>query len=263
MPSRAVRQQPQYEIEMVIATRGNVSLLKLLDHMCSATNAKKSMQYYLQKPCRFIYNTTGPYCVEKFFKHSPLEQSLTFFSMCRPLESMQELMELSNRWRKGDEHSATEFDILSAYSMSYKAQTKEQCIVPWTASGAKLPFFPKTVERRLTRKGPGDVTPWRKLEEALSQLDEELAINLQGGPDIRTMVAGESQEGDEEAGHSLFSGVPYDRATTSQECRGMMPENLQSPKQRPVKDNLKRKTISKNAEDVTTAEAIGRLVRGY
>ena len=263
MPSRAVGKKPQYEIELVVATRGNVSLLTILDHMVEATKAKNSIEVYLERPCRFIYNTTGPYCVEKFLKHSPLKQSLTFFSMCRPLESMQELMELSNRWRKGDEQTATEPDILSAYSMSYKAQTKEQCIVPLTASGAKLPFFPKTVERRLTRKGPGDVTPWRKLEEALSQLDEELAIALQGGPDIRTMVAGESQEGDEEAGHSLFSGVPYDRATTSQECRGMMPENLQSAKQRPVKDNWKRKKISKNAEDVTTAEAIGRLVKGY
>ena len=45
---------------------------------------------------------------------------------------------------------------------------------------AELPPFPKAVQRRLTRKGPGDVNPWRKLAEASSQLDEELAMNLDG-----------------------------------------------------------------------------------
>ena len=79
MPSRAVSQPPQYEIEMVIATSGNFSLLKLLDYMCSATNEKKPMKYYGNKPCRYIYQTTGPYCVERFFKSSVLQQSIFFF----------------------------------------------------------------------------------------------------------------------------------------------------------------------------------------
>ena len=40
MPSRALSQPAEWEIEMVIATRGNLSLLKLLDHMCIATNRR-------------------------------------------------------------------------------------------------------------------------------------------------------------------------------------------------------------------------------
>ena len=81
MPSRAVRQPPQYEIEMVIATSGNLSLLKLLDYMCSATNEKKPMKYYGNKPCRYIYQTTGPHCVERFFKSSVLQQSIICFNV--------------------------------------------------------------------------------------------------------------------------------------------------------------------------------------
>ena len=79
MPSRAVSQPPEYEMEMVIATRGNCSLLKLLDYMSSATNEKKPMKYYGNKPCRYIYPTIGPHCVERFFRSSVVQQSIIVY----------------------------------------------------------------------------------------------------------------------------------------------------------------------------------------
>ena len=41
MAARALSQQPEWEIETVVATRGNKSLLRILEHMITATQEKK------------------------------------------------------------------------------------------------------------------------------------------------------------------------------------------------------------------------------
>ena len=133
---------------------------------------------------------------------------------------MRELMELSASWRKGDEHTVREFDVLSAFSMSYKGQPPARG-TQLSRPVAELPPFPKAVQRRLTRKGPGDVNPWRKLAEASSQQDDTKNIRKTPEP------ACEHTDASEEEGYLLLSGASDGPTTTGQERWGMMPEKLQ------------------------------------
>ena len=72
MASRARSRQREWEIEVVVASRGNPNLLELILHMDLATQEKFSMKAYLGRPCRYIYNTTGPVSVAHFFNYSEL-----------------------------------------------------------------------------------------------------------------------------------------------------------------------------------------------
>ena len=78
MASRASSQQKEWVIEVVVASRGNPNLLELLLHMDLATQDKCSMTAYLTRLCQYIYNTTGPVSVAKFFKHSEHGRSIIF-----------------------------------------------------------------------------------------------------------------------------------------------------------------------------------------
>ena len=99
--------------------------------------------------------------------------------MCRPLEDLGKLMELSSSWRTGYEHTSKEFDLLSAFSMSYKGQPPAR-VTQLSRPVAELPPFPKAVQRRLTRKGPSYLNPWKagklainyESAKALSQQDD-------------------------------------------------------------------------------------------
>ena len=72
MASRARSRQREWEIEVVVASRGNPNLLELILHLELATQEKSSMKAYLGRPCRYIYNTTGPVSVAHFFNYSEL-----------------------------------------------------------------------------------------------------------------------------------------------------------------------------------------------
>ena len=66
-------------MEMVIATRGNDSCLKVLEYMIIAKYEKDAMKIYDVWPCRYIYQTTGPKMLAKFFKKTRLQHSIIFF----------------------------------------------------------------------------------------------------------------------------------------------------------------------------------------
>ena len=119
MASRAQSQQSELEMEMFVASRGNPNLLQLLVHMKLATQVKCALQWYLDKPCRYIYNTTGPKSVAKFFKHSEHGRSILFFPMCRPIEKLDKQVLLDATGRIGGyDVSLKQYDVLSAFSMS-------------------------------------------------------------------------------------------------------------------------------------------------
>ena len=71
----------EWEIELVVATEGNQCLLEILEDMSPAMAEKSEMEYYDDKPCRFIYHTTGPKLVAKTLKTRGYEPRVTVFSM--------------------------------------------------------------------------------------------------------------------------------------------------------------------------------------
>ena len=135
---------------------------------------------------------------------------------------------------------------------------------------AELPPFPKDVQRRLTRKGPSHLNPWKAGKLAINYESAEALSQQDGIKNIRTSPepACEHTDGSEEEGYLLLSGVSNGPTTTSQERWDMMPEKLQREKRRaecalrPIKRNEKRKKITKRAENSTTPEAINRLIKG-
>ena len=127
------------------------------------------------------------------------------------------------------------------------------------------------MQRRLTRKGPSYLNPWRRGKlainsesaEALSQQDDTKIIQ-------KTLVpACEHTDGSGDEGYVFLSSDSNGPTTTSQEHWDMMPEKLRKEKrrvesaERPIEQDGRRKKISKRAENFTTPEAINMLIRGY
>ena len=81
MSSMTIRKQPEGEIELVVATRGNLIIPRLLDHMCEATREKGQVEAYHERACRYIYQTTGPQSVARFFRGIDFEDRIEF-SQC-------------------------------------------------------------------------------------------------------------------------------------------------------------------------------------
>ena len=59
---------PEWEIEVVVAEKGNPAILEILEDMKVSMAEKAHMQYYSDNPHRFIYRTTGPVRVGKTFE---------------------------------------------------------------------------------------------------------------------------------------------------------------------------------------------------
>ena len=53
--TKTMRHKHEWEIEVVVATEGNQCLLEILEDMSPAMAEKSKMEYYDDKPCRFIY----------------------------------------------------------------------------------------------------------------------------------------------------------------------------------------------------------------
>ena len=178
MASRKIFKRPEWEIEIVVATRGNQWLLALLWHMCVATedkNAKKG--YHLMKPCRYIYNTTGPTSVFNFFARSEYEPSIVFFSMCRPVSDLQSQVVLDATGRIGGyQPTLSRYDVLSAFSMSYQGMPAVSNS-PLSFLDVDLPLFPVTVNRRLRDNILGFVELPQAMQvrgEALPTIDSDI-----------------------------------------------------------------------------------------
>ena len=247
MPSRSLKQQEEWEMEMVIATSGNPIILKLLEHMIIYTSRNQSMTYYESKACRYIYYTTGPKSVRKFFKHTPMEQMITFFSMCRPVKKPKWVLDA-----KGDvagyAPTLKKYDVLSTFSMSYQGQSRSEGIILFYGL-ALLPPFPEIVLRRLKRKAPYDLKP-RKAETAgIHSVSRELMMQPSEGINNHWAIGPEDKLLDitDEEGYQFLSGCTETR------------ENAAG--QRASKKHGMTGKESRRGK-YSTPEVIGRLIRG-
>ena len=140
-------------MEVVIATKGNLFLLDILHGMSGAMAEKSKMEWYNDKPCRFIYNTTGPKLVGKTVQLHGYEPRVTVFSMCRPVPDLEKHLSLDDTGRVFCHRSGIEqYDVWSAFSMSYN--TGDPGTPPPLAMPlAQLPPYPlKKKRRRYTAK---------------------------------------------------------------------------------------------------------------
>ena len=117
---KVIRRKPEWEIEVVVAEKGNKAILDILRDMKISMAQKASMPFYTDKPCRFIYRTTGPVRVGKTLEEKGYQPQVTVFSMCRPVQDLEKLISLDNTGRVICGRSGMEsYDVLSAFSMSY------------------------------------------------------------------------------------------------------------------------------------------------
>lgn len=78
------------------------------------------MKFSADKPCRFIYRTTGPVRVRKTLEARSYQPHVTMFSMCRQVQDLEKLISLDGTGRVSCQQSGMEsYDVLSAFSMSY------------------------------------------------------------------------------------------------------------------------------------------------
>ena len=74
--------------------------------------------------------------------------------MCRPIKNLDKKVVLDETGRIGGyEPTLKKYDVLSAFSMSYRGQAAS-VQVPLASRFVELPPFPKAEKRRLDRKGP-------------------------------------------------------------------------------------------------------------
>ena len=162
--SRAPRQDAEWEMEVVIATRGNNALLGIIANMAQNYKARltgKYVTYYRKRPCRFIYQTTGPKALSRHLKTTGTAGSTHIFAMNRPSAEFRVQHLFSDQ---ASSHTATQtttiletaraYDILSAYSMSYRGSLKEPPPIDVQATNVELPVFPLPCARRIVGKQP-------------------------------------------------------------------------------------------------------------
>ena len=107
-------------MEVVIATKGNPFLLDILHGMSEALAEKSKMEYYNDKPCRFIYHTTGPKLLAKVLHAHGYEPHVRLLSMCRPVQDLEKHLSLDEAGRVSCHRSGIDqYDVWSALSMSY------------------------------------------------------------------------------------------------------------------------------------------------
>ena len=157
MRSRTLRLPPEWEIEVVIAKRGNPIILRILQHMCEATRAKNQLKGYMDRKCRYIYQTTGPQSVRRFFRGLDLSETIVFFSMCRPIEGLHTQFVFDGSGLiTGYEPQLFRFDVLSAFSMSYRS-LPPVISQPLARPDAVLPLVDIVLTGRLRNKSSGFV----------------------------------------------------------------------------------------------------------
>ena len=114
--------KPAWEIAVIVAGKGNTALLQILQDMKVAFAEKERNAWYLDKPCRFIYRTTGSIRVGKTLEERGYQPRVTVFSMCRPVEDLEKMLYLDSTGRVRCQRSDLQsYDVLSAFSMSYSA----------------------------------------------------------------------------------------------------------------------------------------------
>ena len=129
--------------------------------MSPAMAEKSKMEYYDDKPCRFIYHTTGPTLVAKTLKTRGYEPRVTVFSMCRPVRNLERHISLDGTGRVFCHRSGLKsYDVWSAFSMSYNTgdlRSPPSLAMPLT----RFPPDPKTKKRSLAQLPPDPETKKR------------------------------------------------------------------------------------------------------
>ena len=64
--TKTMRCRHEWEMEVVVATEGNQFLLDILQGMSGAMAEKSNMEWYNDKPCRFIYTRQAQSCWRKY-----------------------------------------------------------------------------------------------------------------------------------------------------------------------------------------------------
>ena len=155
MSARSMRRPPEWEMELVVAKRGKAFIPRILHHMCEATREKDQIESYIERKCRYIYQTTGPQSVARFLRGFDLSETIVFFSMCRPIEGLHTQFVIDGSGLiTGYEPQLFRFDVLSAFSMSYRGLSPV-ISAPLARPDADLPLLDIVLHRRLRNKSFG------------------------------------------------------------------------------------------------------------
>ena len=108
--------------------------------MKAAMAEKAKLKFYTDKPCRFIYRTTGPVLVGKTLEARGDQPHTTVFSMCRPVQDLETLISLDGTGRVICHRSGMKsYDVLSAFLMSYST-SNQQGLPPLAAPVPQTPL---------------------------------------------------------------------------------------------------------------------------
>ena len=119
-PIKTNRHKFEWKIEVVVAEKGDMAILHILEDLKAAMAEKGHMEYYNDKPCRFIYRTTGPVQAGRTLEARGYQPHVTVLSMCRPVSDLEKLITLDDTGRVSCRRSRMEsYDVWSAFSMSY------------------------------------------------------------------------------------------------------------------------------------------------
>ena len=152
-PTKTMCRRHEWEIEVLVATAGNDSLIEILKGMmrgiCSWDTDKRWRlsprleKHYSDKPCRFIYHKTGPKAVGKTLRIKGYEPHVTVFSMNRPVRDLEKHLSVDHEGRvRCHLPGMDKYDVWSAFSMSYNV--KSQGTPPPLAEPiAQLPAIPR------------------------------------------------------------------------------------------------------------------------
>jgi hypothetical protein len=144
----AKRHRHEWEMEVLVGRAGNYRLMEILKGMLRAVTAKKDLKYYNEKPCRFIYHTTGPKGVGKTLRTKGYEPHVEVFSMCRPVPDLVQHLSLDTEGKVCCHVPGfKQYDVWSAFSMSYK-KSKPGPLPALAPPLARLPPFCPTLKMR-------------------------------------------------------------------------------------------------------------------
>ena len=118
--------------------------------MSQAMIEKNNVQWYNDKPCRFIATTTGPERVAQTLQSKGYEPQVTVFSMSRPVLDLENHLSLDHTarlcCRRHDMHA---HDVLSAFSMSCIGKGNP---LPMPPLPMPVAHFPPTLEKTKRRQ---------------------------------------------------------------------------------------------------------------
>ena len=264
MESRVHSQQPELEMEFIVAERGHPMLMRIVEHMVGETEDKARKGFFDKAVSRFIYQTTGPCALRRCLKAAGFLDKVHVYAMNRPRDGVHVMALLasvarSQRHVKSNPHK--QFDVLSSMSMSYRG-AGENINAPLGPADTELPGLQPTKLRRVTykRRPPTEVLPFNQEDAPAPVKDRPRRMRSQIGsqptasgsdriaePVAATDTHGSSMAGDtpdqQVVGRQL---VEFFRADHNRRCIGvsttmtLLPPECQSYIERLIADDRQR-----------------------